>query len=230
MNDKQLTDQILARAQGEIASRRAAGLERRWGGRWPWLLPTLALAVLVAFLAAPLPLPRKLLLAMGGVCGLLPAHSYFAGGIQLPIESRMVGIYGGFLITLTVLVALGRFRAQRLGSRPTIMLLIAFFTSMAIDGVNSTVTDLGLPHPYTSTNVTRLITGLLAGIAIAPFLIWLLGVVTTSSTTNMPRPVLRTPWEVLLPLIGITFGCKYTVKPPEGGQHPSQRSHTWYRL
>ena len=88
MNDKQLADQIIARAQGEVASRRAAGRERRWGGRWPWLLSTLVLAVLVAFLAAPQPLPRKLLLAMGGVCGLRPAHSYFAGGIQLTIESR----------------------------------------------------------------------------------------------------------------------------------------------
>jgi uncharacterized membrane protein len=137
---------------------------------------------------------------MGGVCGLRPAHSYFAGGIQLPIESRMVGIYGGFLITLTVLLALGRFRAQRLGSRPTIMLLVALFASMTIDGVNSTVTDLGLPHPYTSTNITRLITGLLAGMAIAPFLTWLLGIVTMPSATGTPRSVLRTPWEVLLPL------------------------------
>jgi hypothetical protein len=57
MNDKQLADQIVVRAQGEVASRRAAGRERRWHGRWPWLLPTLALAVLVAFLAAPLSLP-----------------------------------------------------------------------------------------------------------------------------------------------------------------------------
>ena len=137
MNDKQFADQILARARGEVASRRAAGVDRRWGGRWAWLLPALVLAVLVAFLAAPQPLPRKLLLAMGGVCGLRPAHSYFAGGIQLPIESRMVGIYGGFLITLTMLLALGRFRAKRLGSRPTIMLLVAFFASMAIDGVRS---------------------------------------------------------------------------------------------
>jgi len=54
MNDKQFADQIIARAQSEVASRRAAGLDRRWGGRLPWLLPTLVLAVLVAFLAAPL--------------------------------------------------------------------------------------------------------------------------------------------------------------------------------
>ncbi len=74
---------------------------------------------------------------MGGICGLRPAHSYFAGGIQLPIESRMVGSYGGFMVTLTVLVALGRLRARRLGSMPTIMLLVVFFASMVVDGVNS---------------------------------------------------------------------------------------------
>lgn len=201
MNDKQLCDQILARARGEVAMRRTAERERRWGGRWLWVLPVLTFSVVLAFLAAPLPLPRKLLLAMGGVCGIRPAHSYFAGDIQLPLEARMVGIYGGFMVTLIILVALGRLGARRLASRPTTLLLIGFFASMAIDGVNSTLADLGLPHPYTSTNVTRLITGLLAGLAIAPFLVWLLGVVTTPSRVeNMRRPVFRAPWEVLLPL------------------------------
>jgi uncharacterized membrane protein len=194
-------DQIIARARQEAATRRAAELARRWGGRWFWLLPALALSIVVAFLATPLPLPRKLLLAMGGVRGLRPAHSYFTGGIQLPLESRMVGIYRGFMVTLITLVAMGRLGARRLASRPTLLLLIGFFISMAIDGVNSTLADLGLPHPYTSTNITRLITGLLAGLAIAPFLVWLLGVVTAPSEVDTRRPLLRAPWEVVLPLV-----------------------------
>ena len=98
-------DQIIARAQRDVAARRLAAVEHRWGGPWRLLLPALVLAVLVAFLVAPAPLPRKLLLAMGGVCGLRPTHSYFVGGVQLPLEARMTGIYGGFLLTFVVPLA-----------------------------------------------------------------------------------------------------------------------------
>lgn len=49
-----------------------------------------------------------------------------------------------------------------------------FMASMALDGTNSLLTDLGLWHPWTTTNTTRLITGYLAGITIAVALVWLL--------------------------------------------------------
>ena len=196
MNEKQ----IIARAQQEVAARRMAALERQWDAPWRWLLPALALSVILAFLAAPGALPRKLLLAMGGVCALRPAHSYYAGSLQLPMESRMVGIYGGFSLTLIVLLALGRLGAQRLGSRLTIGLLAFCFGSMVLDGVNSTFADLGLTHLYESTNVTRLLTGLLSGIAMAPFFVWLLGVIAAPPAAAEPRAVVRSPWELALPL------------------------------
>lgn len=193
-------DQIIARAQRELAARQLAAAEHRWGGPWRWLLPSLVLAVLVAFLAAPAPLPRKLLLAMGGVCGLRPAHSYFVGGVQLPLEARMAGIYGGFLLTFVMFVAFGRLGARRLGSPFVIGTLVVFFMSMALDGLNSTFTDLGLAHLYMSTNGTRLLTGLLSGIAIAPFLLWLLSVVATPREPDVSRAVVRSPWELIVPL------------------------------
>lgn len=200
MHNKQTAEQIIARAQQEVAARRAAEREGRWNNPWGRLLPGLAVAILLAFLAAPLPLPRKLLLAMGGVCGLRPAHSYFAGAVQLPMESRMVGIYAGFSLTLIALLVFGRAGARRLGNRPTIVLLALFFASMAFDGINSTLTELGLPHLYQSTNVTRLVTGLLSGIAIAPFLVWLLGVMATPRASGPAQAVVRSPWELLLPI------------------------------
>ena len=200
MSNQHTTEQIIARARQEMAARQQVELGRHWGDRWQVLLPGLVLAVLLAFLAAPLPVPRKLLLAMGGVCGLRLAHSYFAGDIQLPLESRMVGIYGGFTLMLIVLLLLRRFGARRLGSRLTIALLASFFASMVVDGINSTLTELGVPHRYQSTNVTRLVTGLLSGIALAPFLIWLLGVVATPPEQDRSRVMLGSPWELLLPL------------------------------
>ena len=200
MKHQLTTDQIIARARQEIAARQAGEAEQTWSGASRWLWPSLALAAVLAFLAAPLPLPHKLLLAMGGVCGLRPAHSYFAGGVQLPMESRMIGIYGGFTLTMGVLLLLRRLGGRRLGSRPVIGLLALAFASMAFDGANSTLTDLGLPHLYASTNVTRLLTGLLSGIAIAPFLVWLLGVVAMQREDSAQRPIVRSPWELLLPL------------------------------
>jgi len=193
-------DQIIARAQRDVAARRLAAVERRWGGPWRWLLPAIVLAVLVAFLAAPAPLPRKLLLAMGGVCGLRPAHSYFVGGVQLPLEARMTGIYGGFLLTFSVLLAFRRLRVRRLGSRFVIGILALFFASMALDGLNSTFTDLSLVHLYESTNLTRLLTGLLSGIAIALFLLWLLSVVATPRESGVAHAVVLSPWELAVPL------------------------------
>ena len=193
-------DQIVARAQRDVAERRKAAVERRWGGPWRWLLLFLVLTVLVIFLAAPAPLPRKLLLAMGGVCGLRPAHSYFVGGVQLPLEARMIGIYGGFLLTFVVLLACQRLGARRLGSPLVIGILAICFMSMAFDGVNSTLAELGLPHLYPPTNLLRLLTGLLSGMAIAPFLLWLLSVAATPQEPGASQAVVRSPWELIVPL------------------------------
>jgi uncharacterized membrane protein len=193
-------DQIVARAQRDVAERRKAAMERRWGGPWRWLLPMIVLAVLVVFLAAPAPLPRKLLLAMGGVCGLRPAHSYFVGGVHLPLEARMIGIYGGFLLTFVALVAFRRLGTRRLGSPLVISILAICLMSMAFDGVNSTFAELGLPHLYPPTNLLRLLTGLLSGIAIAPFLLWLLSVVATPREPGVSQAVVRSPWELIAAL------------------------------
>ena len=200
MNDNQTAEQIIARAKQEIAARQAAHVEQTWGGRWPWLLPGLVAGMLLAFLAVPLPLASKLLLAMGGVCALRPAHSYFAGSVQLPIESRMIGIYGGFTLMLFTLLALRRLGARRLGSKLVIGVLALFFSSMAVDGINSTLTELGLPHLYESTNMTRLLTGLLSGIAIAPFLVWLFSAMAVPPSA-VPRAVVGSVWELALPLL-----------------------------
>lgn len=82
---------IIARAQARIAARRANELAPRNDKPWRWLLPVVVVGVLTAFLFAPGPLPQTVLLAMGGVCGLRPTHSYFAAGVQLPLEARMNG-------------------------------------------------------------------------------------------------------------------------------------------
>ncbi len=192
-------DQIIAQARQEVAARQTWAIEQRWGGIWRWLLPALILAIVLVFVAAPAPLPHKLLVAMGGVCALRPGHSYFAGGVQLPLEARMTGIYGGFLLTLLILLALRRVGGRRLSNWPVIGILGVFFASMVFDGINSTLAEVHVPHLYTPTNELRLISGLLSGIAIAPFLVWLLSV-TAVPKGRGTRLVVRSPWELAAPL------------------------------
>ena len=201
-------EQIVARARQEVAARRSAVADRRSFapvGIWRWLPPALLLAALVVFFSVPGPLPHKLLMAMGGVCSLRPSHSYFAGGLQLPLESRMTGIYGGFLLTLAVLLLFGRLGARRLGGRAILGLLALMFATMVFDGLNSTLAELDLPHLYAPTNLLRLATGLLLGIALAALLVWLWGMVGAPRTGASRRAVLRSPWE-LLALLALNAG------------------------
>lgn len=184
-------EQIIAQAQQQVAARRTT---RQYpGGPWHWLLPLLALAVIVGFVLAPGTLPDKLLWLMGGICGLRPAHSYFAGDLQLPIEARMVGIYGGVMLTLLLACAARRADAQRLGSPLVLALLALFFGSMVFDGVNSTLITLGLPHLYETTNLHRISTGLLSGIAIGAVLAWLIGTTALPPKARAPSRVIRSP-------------------------------------
>lgn len=193
-------DQIVARAQREVAMRRTTVVTQRWNSTWRWLPMTLVLMVVVSFFAAPSPVSRKLFLAMSGVCSLRPTHSYFAGGLQFPLESRMMGIYAGFALTLVMLLLARRTHARKLGGWWVLAILLGMFGSMVFDGVNSTLMELGLPYLYVTTNPVRLATGLLSGIALAVVLIWLFGV-TTMPPDQAHRRVVRSPWELLFPLI-----------------------------
>lgn len=198
--DEERTEQIIARARQAVADRRGMAHRPGWFAGSDWLLPALVLVVLIAFAVAPRPLPEKLSLALKGVCGLRPSHSYFAGSLQLPLEARLLGMYGGFALTLAFLIAIGRLGARRLSNRATLIVLTLLFAVMVFDGGNSTLSELALPHLYAPTNLLRLLTGVLAGIALAPLLLWLVGAVVLARTGSPDRAVIRSPWELCAPL------------------------------
>lgn len=189
-------EQVSARARMEVSER----LQRRWGGVWSRLPGALVLAVLAAFLLVPLPLREKLMAAMGGVCVLRPSHSYFAGESQLPLEARMTGIYGGFALATVLLLIFRRVGARRLASKPVISVLGLGFAAMVFDGINSTLAEASLPHLYTPTNALWLATGLLSGTALAPVLLWLLSTVAVPGTDAAELSVVRSPWELIVPV------------------------------
>jgi len=194
-------DKAIAHAGAEAATRQARATRDRWTGVWRWLPPALLVTVGAAFLAMPRPLPEKLLFSMGGVCSLRPSHSYFMGGLQLPLEARMTGIWGAFTLTLLTLLGFRRLGARRLGGKVVLVLLGVGVASMVADGVNSTLAEFGTVHLYTPTNGLRLLTGLLSGIAIATGWGWVFGTLVSLDERDLDRAVVRSPWELLVPLV-----------------------------
>lgn len=106
-----------------------------------------------------------------GICPQRPSHSLFFGGVQMPIEARMGGIFAGFVLTTVTLVLLGRGQASQMPGRVFTVVLVSFVALMGLDGVNAFLFDVGLPHLYVPVLHLRLATGLLAGLAAAAFVV-----------------------------------------------------------
>jgi uncharacterized membrane protein len=148
------------------------GLSRLWR-TWPAVFCATLAAATIAFLLLPWSLEGKSLAVLHGLCAQQPHHSLYFGEQRLPFDARMTGIYGGFAVASVYLLARGRWRAGGLPSVAMLLTLALFVAALGLDGVNSTLRDLGQPYLYEPRNPVRLITGLLTGTALAAF-IWLL--------------------------------------------------------
>ena len=136
-------------------------------------MPGLALAI---FVALPWSLEHKLHVALHGLCAQRPSHTYRLGDRPLPFDARMTGIYLGALVTMAVLVSIGAHRHARPPSADRIALLLALGGVMAADGFNSFLDDMGIWHPYRTTNWMRLVTGLGAGVVLGFGLVYLVSI------------------------------------------------------
>ncbi len=106
-----------------------------------------------------------------GICAQLAMHTLTIGGELLPLCARNTGIYLGYLIMLNGIFMTGRGRAQRIPPYVPMIILACGVLLCGIDGTNSFLLDLGLPHLYQPQNVLRLVSGLLTGLAMAAFLL-----------------------------------------------------------
>lgn len=140
---------------------------------WPAVFVGIWLLLGIAFTLLPWPVETKALAALHGLCAQQPTHSFYFGEQRLPFDARMTGIYGGFAVAALVLLARGRWRTADLPPIGVVVALAAGIVALAVDGVNSTLVDAGLPYAYTPRNELRLATGLLTGTALAVF-VWLL--------------------------------------------------------
>lgn len=170
----------------------AFGLRALRGVLRVWLWPALALAFFVTLALWPGSLAVKAHDILHGLCAQQPGHSIVIGGQMLPFDARMTGIYGGTFVTYLWLACAGRLHYQRDPARWVFALCIGLIAAMGIDGFNSLLTDLGLWHPYQTTNFLRLVTGVGAGVAIALVLGWLFATSVWShgargAVVNRPR-------------------------------------------
>ena len=145
---------------------------RRWA-RWDGFLTVAALAILLFYLLAP---PHSLLdkadRAAYAVCHRIPARSFAYAGRPLPLCARCSGTYLGAVAGLIALTACGRRRASRLPVPAILAVLGVFLLAWAIDGFNSFLTLIpGLPYLYEPSNLLRLVTGTLEGLALAALLL-----------------------------------------------------------
>ena len=145
---------------------------RRWA-RWDGFLTVAALAILLFYLLAP---PHSLLdkadRAAYAVCHRIPARSFAIAGRPLPLCARCSGTYLGAVAGLIALTACGRRRASRLPVPAILAVLGVFLLAWAIDGFNSFLTLIpGLPYLYEPSNLLRLVTGTLEGLALAALLL-----------------------------------------------------------
>lgn len=158
-----------------------------------------------AFLLAPWSFENKAHVLLHGICGQTESHTVTLGGMALPLDNRCVGIFAGLLMTFIILIGAGRSRAASLPSTAAGLVLLGFLVTMAIDGLNSLLTDLDRWHPYTPSNDLRLITGWMTGIGLGTLLIMVSGM----SLWQRPRTSMRVlpgiwwPFALLLPCLPI---------------------------
>ena len=158
---------------------------------WPAIFISLCILPAAAFLLLPWPVEGKSLAVLHGLCAQQPGHSFYFGDSRLPFDARMTGIYGGFAMTSIFLLARGRWGRGGLPSLGIAALLGAFVMALGVDGLNSTLLDIGAWHLYTPANEFRLLTGLLTGVSLAAFVWMLVGQVSLQQTWISVKPVIE---------------------------------------
>ncbi|CAG0926353.1 hypothetical protein TFLX_00025 [Thermoflexales bacterium] len=131
------------------------------------LLVGIPAAIISLFVAATPPGLWEKARVMGyALCHQLPDRSFFIHEHQTPLCARCTGMYLGFLVGLVFLIVRRRTHSARMPTAAIISVLIGFMTIMGIDGVNSTISIIpGAPQLYHTTNVHRIVTGTLFGLA-----------------------------------------------------------------
>jgi uncharacterized membrane protein len=163
-----------------------------------WLWGAVLLIGAVSFFGSPAGYAATSHAVLHGLCAQTPSHTITMGGQMLPFDSRMTGIYGGFLFTLGTLLWRGRFFRFGNPSRPVLAILVGLVALMAADGFNSLLTDLGFWHPWAPSNALRVITGFGCGVSLAVALSWL--VASSAWNLGSNEAGISAPRDLIVPV------------------------------
>lgn len=157
-----LSSQELPSQKGEACHQH----DRSWIG----LLLAVLLVLLFLFIKfTPAGFWNKLMAIGSAVCHQDPTHSFFIAGVQMPLCARCTGMYLGALLSLIF-----HFLQGRKGSFPprhVLIILGVLFLAFAVDGLNSFAASLNPGWAlYETTNLSRLATGIGAGIVLGAVL------------------------------------------------------------
>ena len=115
------------------------------------------------------------------VCHQRPERTLWIGGHYLPVCARDTGAFLGMLLGYALLLFLRRKEAK---GPPSLILTLTMLVPMLVDSFGQM---FGF---WTSTNDVRLVTGLLFGMALAPFLIYAISLAPFGSKIPLARTIL----------------------------------------
>jgi len=174
---------------------------------FPPLTTVIPLLIVLAFVLAPGAVLDKANWIASGVCHRLGEHSFWMGGRQLPLCARCTGTYLGAVLGLTVAVVTRRHRTVALPPLPVLATLVGFIGLLAVDGFNSYLHFFPtMPHLYQPSNLLRLITGMLNGLALSQIVLPVFNFTLWEGGEN--RPVLRRLCDLgllLIPAAGLVY-------------------------
>lgn len=132
------------------------------------------------------------------ICHQLPSRSLFAGGRQLPVCARDMGIYTGIFAAALCIILLGRLGAQRTPRVRHAVVLCLMMLPMILDGI------LSYAGVTETNNTARLLTGVLFGLPIPYFLV---PAAHYSIEGRNEKPVLKNIPEFLPALVTALLLC-----------------------
>jgi uncharacterized membrane protein len=172
----------------------------------PWIAGALLAVALGAFLlATPSGVLGKAEMVGYAVCHQIDSHTFTLGGHHLPLCARCTGTFIGALIGLIgQAVVLHRGRASAFPPSAILAVLLGGTALWAIDGFNSYLALIGLPHGYEPANQLRLITGTLNGLTMSALIYPVFNVSVWRSPAD--RPGIRGPRDLgVLFLMEVVF-------------------------
>jgi uncharacterized membrane protein len=115
------------------------------------------------------------------VCHQRPERTLWIGGQYLPVCARDTGAFLGLLLGYSLSLFLRRKEAR---GTPNLILTLMMLVPMLVDSFGQM---FGF---WTSTNDVRLVTGLLFGVALAPFLVYAISLAPFSSKIPVAKAML----------------------------------------